>query len=463
MKISFQSIPVLIIVLALNAGIVKAQNSVNFSLKQAQEYALANSFNNKNAHIDLQLARKKIWETTAIGLPQISAQAKYQHLFEVPEIDFGGSSFINTNLPAGSTLTANDIINQTVFLDFRPGEPIPLGIKDNTTLDITVSQLIFSGEYLVGLQASKVFYLISDQNKQKIESDTRESVSNIYALVLMFQDNYNLMTLLLDNTSRTLNEMRELNKQGFVEITDVDQIELATLTLQNGVNAMERQINATKELLKFQMGYPMEKEINLTDNLETMASEVNLEALISNGFKMDNNINYQIMNTQVKLSKLNMQREKSTFLPSLAAVYQHTEKFKKIDFDFMPVDVFMLSLSIPIFSSGQRFVKVQQRGLEYNKAINNLESVSQGLKLEYVNARNEMIVAFDNFTNVKKNVELTKRIYDKTLIKFKEGLSSSMELTQAQNQLLSAQSEYVSNLNALLTAKNKLTKLTSHQ
>jgi outer membrane protein TolC len=226
---------------------------------------------------------------------------------------------------------------------------------------------------------------------------------------------------------------------------------------------MERQINAAKQLIKFQMGYPIEKEINLTDKLENMASEIQLESLVANDFKINNNINFQIMETQVKLGKLNLQREKSTVLPSLAAVYRHHRNFDDKALDFNPSNLFMLTLNIPIFSSGQRFVKIQQRKLEFDKAINNRDNVSQGLQLQYINARNEMINAYDSYTNVKRNLELTKRIYDKTLIKFKEGLSSSMDLTQAQNQFLSAQSEYINNLNTLLTAKNKLTKLTNQQ
>ncbi len=410
-----------------------AQEGMNFSLKEAQDHALINSTDLKNAEIDLQLAKKKIWETTAIGLPQVSGQASYQHIFELPEL-------VIPEMP-----------------------PLPLGVKDNTTVDLTVSQLVFSGEYLVGLRASRVFYMISDQAKEKTIYDTRESVANTYALVLMLQSNLDVMDQSLENLNTMLNEMREMNKQGFVELTDVDQIELTTLTLQNGISSMERQIKGATDLLKFQIGYPIDKEINLTDNLETMASEVNLETLVSNGFKIENNINYKIMDTQVKLNKLNLQRERSTYLPSLAAVYNHHENFNENALDFNPKDLFMLSLTVPIFSSGQRYVKVQQRSLEYDKAVNNKNNAAQGLQLEYINARNEMLNAYETYNNVKKNLELTNRIYDKTLIKFREGLSSSMDLTQAQNQLLSAQSEYINNMNALLSAKNKMTKLTTIQ
>lgn len=438
------------------------QEVAQFSLKQAQEYAVKNSAQMKNADIDIQIARKKIWETTAIGLPQVNAEAKYQHLFKVPEMVFGGQTVLATDLPAGTVLTADNITNQgegRVFLDFIPGQPIPLGAKNNKTIDFTVTQLIFSGEYLVGLRASKVFYMISDQSRQKTESDLRESVANTYSLALMLKNNHEVMLRSYENLAKTLNEMREMNKQGFVELTDVDQIELTTLTLENGINSMDRQIAAVTALLKFQIGYPMDKEIELTDNLEGLAQEVNLETLVNKKFNVSNNINYQIMETQVKLNKLNLQREKSTFLPSIAAAYIHTEKFTEIDFDFTPTDLFILSLNWSLFSSGQRIVKVQQRRLEYDKSVINRDNVAAGMELEYINARNEMLNAYDTYNNVKKNLELTERIYNKTLIKFKEGLSTSMDLTQAQNQLLSAQSEYINNMNSLLTAKNKLSTL----
>lgn len=453
----------LVLISLLFQGVVQSQDKSEFSLKEAQDYAIINSTAIKNSEIDLLLAKKKIWETTAIGLPQVSAQGNYQHVFEVPVLSIGGISYLTTDLPSGTPITADDINNERVTLGFEPFPPVPLAVKDNTTIDFTVSQLVFSGEYLVGLRASRVYYSISDQNKLKIEDDTRESVANTYALVLMLRSNLDVMRQSLDNLNKTLKEMQEMYKQGFIEVTDVDQIELTTLTLQNGVNSMERQINAAKDLLKYQIGFPMDKDIFLTDELETLAQQIDLESTISNDFNLKKNINFQLMETQVQLGKLNLQREKSTFLPTLAAMYRHTEKFKKIEFDFMPVDIFLLTLNLPIFSSGQRWVKVQQRRLEYDKAINNRDDVGRGLQLEYINGRNELMNAYDNYTNVKKNLELTQRIYEKTLIKFREGLSTSMELTQAQNQMLSAQREYIGNMNALLTAKHKLVKLTTNQ
>lgn len=435
---------------------------MKFSLKQAQDYAIVNSVNAKNSVIDIKLAKKKIWETTAIGLPQINAVANYQHLFKVPVLSLGGSSFLGTTLSPGSIVTSEDITNKNVFLGFTPSAPIPLGVKDNTTLDITVSQLVFSGEYLVGLQAAKVFGKMSEQSQKKTELELKESIGNSYSLVLVLEQTKKTLEKSLDNLKKTLSDMQAMSKQGFIENTDVDQIELTSLNLTNGVTSLNRQVDASRDLLKFQMGLSFDTEIVLTDDLESTAGAMSLQSALPTKFNVDNNIDYQILSVQEKLGSLNLKREKSGYLPSLAAVYRHTEKVNKPAFDFAPTDVFLLSLNIPIFSSGQRIVKVQQRQLELEKITNTKNSVANGLQLEFVNARNEMASAYDKFLNEKKNIELTNRIYEKTLIKYKNGLSSSLDLTNAQNQYLTAQSNYYTAMYSLITAKNKLDKLTNN-
>lgn len=435
---------------------------MTFSLKQAQDYAIINNVNAKNSAIDIKLAKKKIWETTAIGLPQVNAQANYQHLFKVPVLSLGGSSFLETTLPAGSILTSDDITNENVHLGFTPSDPIALGVKDNTTLDITVSQLIFSGEYLVGLQAAKVFYQISGQSQKKTELELKESVGNTYSLVLVLEQSKKTLEQSLGNLKKTLADMQAMNRQGFIENTDVDQIELTSLNLTNGVNSINRQIEASRDLLKFQLGMSFDSEIVLTDDLESTAGIMNLESVLAAKFNIENNIDYQIVSIQEKVGNLNLKREQSGYLPSLAAVYRHSEKVNKPAFDFAPADVFQLSLNIPIFSSGQRIAKVQQRRLELKKITNTKNNVANGLQLEFVNARNEMTSAYEKFLNEKKNIELTNRIYEKTLIKYENGLSSSLDLTNAQNQYLTAQSNYYNAIYALITAKNKLDKLTNN-
>lgn len=452
--------------LSLNLNVsMRAQDnlpvSISLSLKEAQEYATSNNANLKNSILDIEIAKKKIKETTAIGLPQINAKANYTHLFTVPSLSIGGFYTLGTDLPSGTPITSDNIINNNVFLNYNALAPIELGVKDNVTLDITVSQLIFSGEYLVGLQAAKVFYLVSEQSRQKTELDLREAVSNTYNLVLVLKETHQILQQSYNNLKKTLTEMQAMNAQGFVENTDVDQIELTSLNLENGLKSLSRQYEASTILLKFQLGMPFDANIVLTDSLENTASEIPPEIVLNTEFKLDNNINYQILKTQESLAELNLKREKSTYLPTLAAVYNHQEKLKTPSFDFNPKDVIAVQMTIPIFASGMKNYKVSQRKLELEKVVNIRETLANGLELEYINVKNELVTAYDKFQNDKKNIELTQRVYEKTLIKFKEGLSSSLDLTNAQNQYLTAQSNYFNAIYTVITAKNKLQKLTN--
>ncbi len=434
----------------------------SFSLKQAQDYAIKNNANSRNSAIDMEIAKKKIWETTAIGLPHISAQVNYQHLFTVPELSLGGSTYLATNLPAGTPITSDDINNQSVYMGYKPGAPIKLGVANNTTLDLTVSQLIFSGEYIVGLQATKVFYTMTDQSRQKTEIDLKESIANSYAMALVFEQTRLVLNQSLENTTKTLSDMQEMYKQGLVENTDVDQIELVSLTLKNAVSSMSRQIDATYDLLKFQLGMPFTDKIALTDNLESIANTVNLETLIAAQFNINNNLDYQILQTSEEISKLNLKREKSTYLPNLAAVYRHNEMMNEPAFNFNPKDVVQIAMNVPIISSGERNSRVQQRKLELQKVTNTKDNVANGLQLQYLNTRNELTTAYEKYLNDKRNIELTKRILDKSLIKFKEGLASSRDVTEFLNQYLTAQSNMYTSMLTLISAKYKLDKLNNN-
>ncbi|NOU48850.1 MAG: TolC family protein [Bacteroidales bacterium] len=447
--------------------IVSAQDSrpatVMLSLQQAQDYAIKNNTQIKNSKLDLDIAKKKIKEITSIGLPQVNAQANYTHLFKVPELSFGGTTFLKTDLPSGTPLTSDDIVNEHVSLGYKPLDPIQLGVADNLTLDITVSQLIFSGEYIVGLQASRVFYQISEQGKQLTELNLKESVSNTYNLVLVLTQTHEILSKSYNNLMATLSEMRAMNEQGFIENTDVDQIELTSLNLENGLNSLQRQMEASGLLLKFQIGMPFDQELKLTDSLEATTAGISLDLLTNEKLNLSKNITYQILTTQESLAQLSLKREKSTYLPSLAAFYRHQEKVNAPAFDFNPKDVFGVTMNIPIFSSGTRSTKVSQRKFELEKATNTKNDVANGLELEFINSQNELKSAYEKFLNDKKNIDLTQRIYDKTLIKFKEGMSSSLDLTNVQNQYLTAQSNYFTAVYTLITAKNKLDKLTNKQ
>ncbi|MEA3503713.1 MAG: TolC family protein [Bacteroidota bacterium] len=438
----------LLFIFGLIATTTTAQENISLSLEEAKSYALENNKEIKNAQLDVLIAKKKIWETTAQGLPQIDAKIAYQNIFKVPTLNFATpvlNSTPNENYPG-------------VFdyeMDYK-SSPIKLGTKQSTTIDFTISQLIFSGSYIVGLQTSKVYKQLTLDQQNKSEQNIKSQITNSYYLILILQENANIISNTLKNLSTTEYEIKEMLKEGFVESTDLDQITLTKSNVENGIRTLNQQIAISYDLLKMQLGIFNDSKISLTDNLQNIISNLPEDALTNKKFVVDNNITYQMLETQEKLNKLNVSLKKSEFLPTVAAFYNHQEKTTKADFDFAFPNIVGVNVSIPIFHSAGRFSKVSQAKLELEKTRNQKSQAVQGLQIAYKKAKNDFTTAVANFNNQKTNMKIAQRIYDKTLLKYKEGVSSSMDLTQSNNQLLDSQSKYFQSLLTLLQTKVEL-------
>jgi len=426
---------------------------LKLSVIDAQNYALQNNRTIQSAKIDIELAKKKVWETTAMGLPQFNVTANYSHNFVVPQVSFG--SYLDTELlPIGVPLTKEDFDNA-----YKTSPPVSLGVKNNMTFDFTLSQLIFSGEYLVGLQAAKVFKEISEKSYVKTEIQTKESVANSYYIVLVLGENLNVLNESLKIIEQTYEEMVKMNEQGFNEQTDVDQLKISMSNVQTVINSLEGQKDVSVKLLKLQLGIDFSQSIVLTDNLPGIIEQGNLTHISSIDFNVENSIDYQIMSTTEKVSVLNLKRQKTKFLPTISAFYRHEEQTNAPSFNFALKDLIGATVTIPIFSSGQRLSQLQQAKFDLEKTRLSFEDVTQSLILEYEKASTDYQTLLSNYRSNKESMALSKRIYDKTIIKYHEGVSTSFELTQIQNQYLTSESNYYNSILSLLNAKAKLDRI----
>jgi len=439
-----------------------AQGPLALSIEQAKAFALTNNKPIQMSLLDVEIAKKKVTETTAIGLPQVSLAGNYQHIFKVPQFGFGVTGFSqdplvfdSPNPPTG--FTQSDV-NGVNMYQYNAGS-MPIMEQDNATFDLKVSQLIFSGEYIVGLQASKVYKTISEQSLKKNQIDIGANVETTYYTVLILGESLNTVKQNIVVTEKTLAEMQAMEKSGFIENTDVDQIQINLTYLNNLALSMQGQQQNALNLLKYQLGLDLTQPLTLTDSLPPIIDNLtdNQDAL----FTVTDNIDYQMVENQVEMQKLNLKLEKSAYLPTLAAFYQHEELLKEPALNFTPKDILGISLSLPIFSSGERSSKVKQANLSLKKAELNKLQVADGLTLQFERQKLNCYTAYTTFLNQKQNADLTFKIFNKTTVKMKEGISTSLELTQAQTQYLSAMSNYYTSVLNVLTARTELQVLMS--
>ena len=414
------------------------------NLEQAREFALEHSAAMRTARADLDIAQKQIWETTAIGLPQVEGTLGYQYYLDIP----------TSLIPAE-------------FFGGEPGEfeEIRFGTEHNLTATATVNQLIFDGQYIVGLRASRIFRELAAQNLKRSELEIINTINETYFLALVAEENLEIVKQNLRNMERTLYETEKMLEEGFTDPINVDQLKLTVSNMKNNISRLERQRRLTLNLLKFQIGMKVETELELTDSLDGLFDELLLEASIAADFDPQAHINYRIMRSQETMDEMVLRREQSSYLPRLSASFTRQEMAMRDEFNFFdrdrswfPSTYFGVNLNIPIFSSGMRRSQVQQARLELEKSRIAREQTRESLVLQMQEATTDFETSLEQYQNEKENLQLARRILDRTSIMHKEGMASSLELTQANDQLLNTQANYLGAMFDLLNAKNNLKK-----
>ena len=424
------------------------------SISDAQAFALKNNRTIKSAKIDVSSMDKQIWASIATGLPQFNFDANYQHQFVIPELNLGPYLDVNS-LPDG-------VVNKSDLLNAYKNSPsYALGVRNNTVFNFTISQLIFSGEYIVGLQASKVVKQVTEKALVKIENQTEETVATTYYLVLVLDENARVLRESLKSTDQTYSDLVKMNQEGFNEETDVDQMKIGRSNILTLITSIDAQKELSMKLLKYQLGVGFDQPVLLTDSLPGIIAQGNIKYLSSPEFDVKNSIDYKMISDQEKVSSLLLKRQQAKQIPTISGFYRHQEQSNMPAFNFAVKDIIGVTLSLPIITSGLRNANIGMAKYDLMKTRLNKENIEQGLILEFETARSSYQTAFSNFTTNKESMLLSKKVYDKTVIKYKEGVSTSFELTQNQAQYLTAESNYYNSVLSLLNDQAKLDRILS--
>lgn len=417
----------------------QTEDKVNFTLAEAQQYALENSYSVKGTDYELQVAKKRVWETIADGLPQVDFSADY-----------------NNNLDVAVSLLPAE------FFGGEPGSytPVKFGQQYASSATISVSQKIFDGSYIVGTMAAKVFVQLSKDQKEKTEIEIKDLVAQSYYTVLVAKDNYKTVMENLAINEKLLNETKAYWENGFREELDVDQIRLNLNRNKTQLSDAKRAITTSLTLLKFSMGMDIDNHIELSNNLDNLVDPIRSSTPEFSGYDVATHIDYRILETRLKAQDLVIKNEQAQYLPNISAFYRYGKNTStdfrnvfKSEVPWFKSSVIGLQLSMPIFSAGKRRSKIKQERINYMSIENDMASTEQNLKKDLSVSFSNLLNAQETYENNLEAVEIAKRIYDRTIIKFNEGISTSTELSENEKQYLDAHSSYINSTLTLLNSK----------
>jgi len=413
----------------------------SFTLQDCINYAYEHQDTVINARLDIKSADYRVKEIIGGGLPQVDGSALFQDYLKIP-----------TNLLPGEFFG-------------QPGTfiPVKFGVKYQSNLSLDVSQIIFDGSYIIGLKARSTYKELSQRNYVRTRINTNTNVTKAYYQVLVSNEQIKLLDANLNQLKQQLDQTTAQNKQGFVEKIDVDRLSYQYNALQTNRENVIRLLVLNYQLLKFQMGMPINENLTLRDKLADVKLEESAADLNSDTTVYKNRVEYSLFETQVKLNQFEVLRGKAAFLPSLKAIGNFTSSYQNNTFGSLysnnfPASYVGLRLTVPIFNGFQRTNQLRQTQITLQKSQNDLYRVKDALNLQAASAKVMFYNGMQTLNSQRRNQELAREVLRVTKIKYQQGVGSSIEVTQAQTALEDADNKYIQGLYDALVSKVDLDK-----
>ncbi|MCB0737933.1 MAG: TolC family protein [Bacteroidetes bacterium] len=450
------------IIFMMLATLVSAQTETNktaFSLTEAQEYAVANNDSLALLQLDVTKAEKQVMETRAIGLPQVSGELSLQYFFDIPTQllpDFISPAVYGVLMQEGLIEPKQINTGDMVATQF--------GTDYNIKAGVNVNQLIFDGQYIVALRASRTYKSLSRTMLNTSTINIRANVAKLYMQTLVLNETVGLLESNQEQLNKSITEMTAMLKEGLADELDLDRLVLAKQRIDHQTKIIGRTHEVVKLLLKLQMGYPVENDIELTDQFD-MNLELADNSILSETANPSARPEYKTLEVNRELQELDMQRYQAGYIPQLVGFFSYSQNALVNEFDaagdgdnWFPTTVGGVSLNVPVFDGLTKAAKIQQAKIEMEKADVQMEQFSESVKMQVMSQQNSYLNAQESFEIEKLNMELAKKIYDRAKIKYDEGMGSSLEMTTALTDYYTAQSAFVDASYKLITAKINLEK-----
>ncbi|SEW15162.1 Outer membrane protein TolC [Chitinophaga sp. YR573] len=413
------------------------QDVLPLSAKQAVDYALANQATVRTAKLDqlIQLAKNK--EVSGLALPNVAGSGSFQHNPIVQKQLIDASNF-SDSVPKGTLV------------------PFSFGLKFNAVGEIKVNQVLFDPSVLVALQARKTLEDLSTRTVQKAEIDVKVSVYKSYYNVLSARKALQFLTGNIATLEKLLSDTKETYKNGLVEKLDVDRLTVQLTNLQTEETKLRNLNEVGVAALKYQMGMSMQQEIELTDTLST--AEIKSAVVVEN-FDYSQRIEYQLLQTQKRAYEFDLKRYKFNAYPTLSLFGTGGMSRASDQFNYFNTATWYgyvgygVNLSLPIYAGSQRRRKVDQAFLEVKKAEVKIEDAKLGIDLERSQSSSNLRNNILTLDAQESNMKLAQEVHNMTQIKYREGVGSSLEMSTAENDLLTAQNNYFSALYNAVVAK----------
>ena len=406
-------------------------------------YAKNNSPSLKNSTLDVELAKQQIKQTIAAGLPKFNGGIGFQNYIDIPTTVVPATAF-------DPGANENDLLG------------LQFGTDYNANYNLKVDQLLFSFTYIYGVKAAKTYSALSDLIRVKIYEDLNEKIKLALGDYILVKISKEIISENLQEIKVLLEKTQSLIDEGFLEKTGASDLLLVKLDLEAAKNDLDANEKITLINLKSIIGYPLDSNILLIDSFNLSSLEIepnNVEAKNTNAVK--------ISEQNLMLNQINLKVAKSEGYPSIYGFFSHQQMAMRNQFNFFetekdwyPATLWGFNINIPIFNSGEGKAKTQIKEIAVEKANNELKEIENQIVALLMIIKSNYTSALTRLQNAKEKFSFSNQIYQDELLKFQNGASSLLFLTEKKTALIQAQQELLQKELELYKAKVQLEKYT---
>lgn len=430
----------LVVIVATGADVwaQSVDSTAVFSIKDCIEYAGTHNSNVRLARFDERIALQQVNEVKGSALPQINVNGAFEDRVKIPV----------------------QLLPNRIFGDTSGGfTPVQFGTKYSASLTGEVSQTIINPSLWIGLKAAKSSSKFYKQTTQRVSEQTAYSIANAYYQIIVAQKQLQLLESNMASTQKILATTELQLQNGVAKRVDVNRLRVNANNLQSQIKQAQLNLDQVFNNLKFQMGMPLENRIALSDTALTFQQEATVVNEPASNF-FENRIDYKLLETNLELQDLDRRNQRAGYFPTLNAYANYSYQAQRQQFNFFESgqpwfqsSAIGLRLSIPIFDGFQRNARIQQSRLTMDKVRENINLTKLTISREVNNALTQYRNTLQRIEAEQQNVQLAQEVYGVTQLEFREGVSTSTDVVNAETSLREAQNNYITTLLDLYLAR----------
>lgn len=430
----------LITLLLPTQSFAQTDEILELSLEDAMKYAVRNNYSAKNARLDILNQKAVNDEVRGLALPNISAKGEFNDYIN-PVQSFVPAEFVGG--PSGTFIA------------------VPFTPKFTATASATGSQVLFDGSVMVALQARNTLMTLYEQSAQLTEQQIRYNIQKAYYSLVIAKRQQSILNESMAYIRNMANDLQVIYDNGLIEKIELDRTKVQVNNLASDSIRISNMITISEQLLKFQIGIKNQQQIILTDtSLDEQIADARF--LLLEKMEYRDRMDYNLLQTQLKLNEYDLKRHKLSALPSLgafgtAAYTYSTNTFEDIFKNrYIFYSLVGLQLNVPIFDGLQRHNRVKQAKIAIEKTKNSIENLELNIDFQKNRATTQLKNAIITMNSEERNLQLAKSVLDLAQAKYKAGVGSNMEVSQAQTEMLSAQNNYFQSMLDVVNAQADL-------